>query len=94
MFLHNHAFTFLVLAVTAVLNEIAELEFPLSGVLYFVMFLLWCWLPYYVYRSMRVVYGNGRRTDAPQVLRDLYDLFRAARRHDAGGLLFTMYGLS
>jgi hypothetical protein len=24
------------------------------------MFLLWCYLPYYVYRSMRVVYANGR----------------------------------
>jgi len=24
------------------------------------MFLMWCWLPYYVYRSMRVVYADGR----------------------------------
>ena len=24
------------------------------------MFLLWCYLPWYVYRSMRVVYGEGR----------------------------------
>ena len=23
-------------------------------------FLLWCYLPYYVFRSMRVVYGEGR----------------------------------
>ena len=60
LFLHNHAFTFLLLAFTAILNEIAELEFPLSGILNLVMFLLWCYLPYYVYRSMRVVYANGR----------------------------------
>jgi hypothetical protein len=60
LFLHNHAFTFLLLAVTAILNEIAELRFPLAGVLSFVMFLMWCWLPYYVYRSMRVVYAEGR----------------------------------
>jgi hypothetical protein len=58
--LHNHAFTFLLHAVTAILNEIAELRFPLAGVLSFVMFLMWCWLPYYVYRSMRVVYAEGR----------------------------------
>jgi len=60
LFLHNHAFTYLLLAFTAILNEIAELRFPLSGVLNFIMFLTWCWLPYYVYRSMRVVYAEGR----------------------------------
>ena len=60
LFLHNHAFTFLLLAFTAILNEIAELKFPLAGVLKLVMFLMWCWLPYYVYRSMRVVYADGR----------------------------------
>ena len=60
LFLHNHAFTFLLLAVTAILNEIAELKFPGAGVLNLVMFLMWCWLPYYVYRSMRVVYAEGR----------------------------------
>ena len=60
LFLHNHAFTFLLLAVTAIMNEIAELKFPFAGVLNLVMFLMWCWLPYYVYRSMRVVYADGR----------------------------------
>jgi hypothetical protein len=60
LFLHNHAFTYLLLAFTAILNEIAELDFPGSGVLKFIMFLMWCWLPYYVYRSMRVVYADGR----------------------------------
>ena len=37
LFLHNHAFTFLLLAVTAILNEIAELGFPGAGVLNFVI---------------------------------------------------------
>jgi hypothetical protein len=60
LFLHNHAFTYLLLAVTAILNEIAELKFPLAGILSFVMFLIPCWLPWYVYRSMRVVYAEGR----------------------------------
>jgi len=60
LFLHNHAFTYLLLAFTAILNEIAELKFPGAGILNLVMFLMWCWLPYYVYRSMRVVYANGR----------------------------------
>ena len=60
LFLHNHAFTYLLLAVTAILNEITEPRFPGAGILSFVMFLMWCWLPWYVYRSMRVVYAEGR----------------------------------
>jgi uncharacterized protein DUF3667/uncharacterized protein DUF4286 len=60
LFLHNHAFTFLLLAVTAVMTRLAALEFPLAGLLNLAAFLLWCYLPYYVFRSMRVVYGEGR----------------------------------
>jgi hypothetical protein len=94
VFLHNHAFTFLVLAVTAVMNEVAELEFPLSGVLYFVMFLLWCWLPYYVYRSMRIVYGNGRALTLLKFLALSTIYFVLLGVTMLGGLLFTLYGLS
>jgi len=60
LFLHNHAFTFLLLGVTSILVALADLKFPLAGLFGFAAFLLWCWLPYYVFRSMRVVYGNGR----------------------------------
>jgi hypothetical protein len=60
LFLHNHAFTFLLLAVTSVLTKLSDLHFPLSGLLGLAAFLLWCYLPYYVFRSMRVVYGEGR----------------------------------
>ena len=94
VFLHNHAFTFLVLAVTAILNEIAELEFPLSGVLNLVMFLMWCWLPYYVYRSMRVVYGNGRALTLLKFLAISTIYFVLLGVTMLGGLLFTLYGLS
>jgi hypothetical protein len=94
VFLHNHAFTFLVLSVTALLNEIAELEFPLSGVLYFVMFLLWCWLPYYVYRSMRVVYGNGRALTFFKFFTISTIYFVLLGITMLAGLIYTMYGLS
>jgi hypothetical protein len=94
VFLHNHAFTFLVLAVTALLNEIAELEFPLSGVLNFVMFLLWCWLPYYVYRSMRVVYANGRALTLVKFFAISTIYFVLLGITMLGGLIYTMYGLS
>jgi hypothetical protein len=94
VFLHNHAFTFLVLAVTALLNEIAELEFPLSGVLNFVMFLMWCWLPYYVYRSMRVVYANGRALTLVKFFAISTIYFVLLGITMLGGLIYTMYGLS
>ncbi len=60
LFLHNHAFTFLLLAVTSVLTAAADLKLPLAGLSGFAAFLLWCYLPYYVFRSMRIVYGEGR----------------------------------
>lgn len=94
VFLHNHAFTFLLLGVTAILNEIAELEFPLSGTLYVVMFLMWCWLPYYIYRSMRVVYGNGRALTLFKFFTISTIYFVLLGVTMLGGLLFTMYGLS
>ena len=94
LFLHNHAFTFLLLAFTAVLNEVTELEFPLAGALNVVMFLLWCWLPYYVYRSMRVVYGNGRALTLLKFFAISTIYFVLLGVTMLGGLLFKMYGLS
>ena len=60
LFLHNHAFTFLLITVTTALNALSNLKFPLIGLLNFVMFLLFIYLIYYLFRSMRVVYGEGR----------------------------------
>ena len=60
VFLHNHAFTFLLIAVGQLLNALSNLEIPATGLLNFLIFLLYCYLPYYVFRSMRVVYGEGR----------------------------------
>jgi hypothetical protein len=60
VFLHNHAFTFLLIAVGQLLNALSNLKIPAAGLLNFLVFLLYCYLPYYVFRSMRVVYGEGR----------------------------------
>ncbi len=60
LFLHNHAFTFLLIGVMEVLDAIVNLKIPLAGFLNFIMFILCLYLPYYVFRSMRVVYGEGR----------------------------------
>jgi hypothetical protein len=58
------------------------------------MFLLWCWLPYYVYRSMRVVYGNGRALTLLKFFAISMIYFVLLGVTMLGGMLFTMYGLS
>ena len=60
VFLHNHAFTFLLIAVGELMGALSNLKIPATGLLKFLIFLLYCYLPYYVFRSMRVVYGEGR----------------------------------
>jgi hypothetical protein len=94
LFLHNHAFTFLLMGATSILGAIADLEFPMAGLLDFASFLLWCWLPYYVYRSMRVVYGNGRALTLLKfvVISLIYVTLLGVTL--LGAMVFTMYGLS
>jgi hypothetical protein len=60
LFLHNHAFMFLLFTAAVGLNWLSSIDLPLSGLFGFLEFLLFLYLPYYVYRSMRVVYGDGR----------------------------------
>ncbi len=60
LFLHNHAFTFLLLGTMQTFGTIAKLGVPLVGLLNLPILLLLLYLPYYVFRSMRVVYGQGR----------------------------------
>jgi Protein of unknown function (DUF3667)/Domain of unknown function (DUF4286) len=60
LLLHNHAFTFLLIGATEILSTIADLKIPFVGILGFGIFALFIYLPYYVFRSMRVVYGEGR----------------------------------
>jgi len=60
LFLHNHAFTFLLLAGAVALDALSSVDLSLFRFFGFLEFLLLVYLPYYVYRSMRVVYGEGR----------------------------------
>jgi len=60
LFLHSHAFIYLLLAATAVTMALSTIELPLFGFFGFLTFILYAYLPYYVFRSMRVVYGEGR----------------------------------
>jgi hypothetical protein len=65
LFLHVHAFVFLWLIATSLVNAVTQLELPLVGMLGALNVALMLCLPWYVYRAMRVVYGDGpRRTVA------------------------------
>lgn len=59
-FLHAHAFLFLTLTLTSVSNAIMRLGAPLVGLLGVLNLLLALYVPYYIFRTMRVVYGESR----------------------------------
>jgi hypothetical protein len=59
-FLHSHAFLFLVLTLNSIVNAIMSLDLPLVSLLGVVTVALMAYVPYYVFRAMRVVYGEGR----------------------------------
>jgi hypothetical protein len=63
-FLHSHAFVFLALAVTSVMNAIMSLKLPLVGLLGIVNLVLMLYVPWYIFRAMRVIYGEGRARTA------------------------------
>jgi hypothetical protein len=94
LFLHNHAFAFLLIGVSTILDAIMGLKLPFVGVLGFVNFLLYIYLFWYVYKSMRVVYGEGR-------FKTLLKYFTIATIYVVllgvtmlAGLVYTMIGLS
>ena len=94
LFLHNHAFTFLLMGVAAILSAISDLGFPFAGVFGFAAFLAYCWLPFYVYRSMRVVYGNGRALTFLKffTISTIYFLLLGVTM--LAGLVYAMWSLS
>ena len=76
LLVHNHACVFLTTMLAWVL---AKLVHPLAGVIQFVVFVYLAW---YIFRSMRVVYRQGRwLTGAKFVV--LAVLVHAVRRHHA-----------
>jgi hypothetical protein len=68
LFLHVHALLFLWLALTSVINAVATLEIPFVGLLGVVSLLMMAYLPWYVLRAMRVVYGQSRPLTAAKFM--------------------------
>ncbi len=94
LFLHNHAFTFLLVAVTQLLGAVANLPVPLIGVLHLVGFLMYLYLPYYVFRSMRVVYAEGRLKTTLKFLSLVTIYFVLLGVTMLAGLVYTMLALA
>lgn len=94
LFLHNHAFTFLLILVSQIISAIGLLKLPFIGVLGFVNFLLFLYLFYYVYRSMRVVYGEGRLKTSLKFLALVSIYFLLLGVTMMAGLVYSVLSLS
>jgi hypothetical protein len=94
LFLHNHAFMFVLLAATTFINAVAAIQVPLIGLLGILNLALFAYLPYYVYRAMRVVYGDGPAMTVFKfaTLTLIYLLLLSATM--LAGLVYAVLGLS
>ena len=94
LFLHNHAFTFLLILATQIVSAVTLLKLPFIGVLGFVNFLLFLYLFYYIYRSMRVVYGEGRLKTAFKFIALVSIYFLLLGITMMAGLVYSVLSLS
>ena len=94
LFLHNHAFTFLLLGVSSIVSAVSELPVPFLGVIDLINVVLTFYLFWYVYRSMRVVYAEGRlKTTLKYIsLSSIYFVLLGVTM--MAGLIYAMLSLS
>lgn len=81
LFLHTHAFLFIYLTFMSLLEQPGRLGLPVGPLTGLVAFALTAYLAYYVFRAMRVVYGEGR-------------LRTAVKFGAIGGAYFVLLGLT
>jgi hypothetical protein len=94
LFLHNHAFTFLVLGLSSIVSAASELPVPFVGLLDLVNVVLTFYTVWYVFRSMRVVYGQGRLATTFKFLAIGTIYFVLLGITLLAGMLFAMYKVS
>ncbi|MGQ0430696.1 MAG: DUF4286 family protein [Gammaproteobacteria bacterium] len=94
LFLHNHSFTFLLLGTTDIVDAIAGLDVPLIRAVGILNVALYAWLPWYLFRSMRVVYAEGRLSTSLKftVISVIYLVLLGLTM--LAGLIYAMYQLS
>ncbi len=61
LYFHTHSLTFLALLASSLVGLLGRPGLPGAGLFELVSSLLVAWVPYYVFRAMRVVYGESRR---------------------------------
>jgi hypothetical protein len=93
LFLHVHAFVFLLLIVTSLVNAVAQLELPFVGLLGALNLALMLYLPWYVYRAMRVVYRDGPRRTVVKMVAMGTGYFFILALTMAIGLVYSMLSL-
>jgi hypothetical protein len=91
--LHSHAFVFLALSVTLAANAIMRLDLPLVGVLDLVNLAVMLYLPWYVFRAMQVIYGQGRVLTAIKFIAISLIYFVLLGVTMAAGLVYSMLSL-
>lgn len=92
-FLHTHALVFTWLALAAILEALTTLELPLVGWLGAIIAPMMLYLPYYVFRAMRVVYGDGRALTAVKFVSIATIYFVLLGVTFAVGLVYTALSL-
>ena len=93
MFLHVHAFVFLWLAVNTLINFVAALKLPLIGWFGLVALPLMAYVPYYVFRAMRVVYGESRVRTAVKLVAISQMYFVLLALIMSAGIVYSMLSL-
>jgi len=91
--LHSHAFIFLALTLSSVANALMRLDLPLVGLLDLVNLALILYVPWYVFRAMRVVYGEGRARTAVKFVVISVIYFALLGVTMAAGLVYSMLSL-
>jgi hypothetical protein len=91
--LHSHAFVFLALTLSAVANAIMRLDLPLVGLLDLLNLALMLYVPWYIIRAMRVVYGDSRARTAVKfaVISLIYFVLLGITM--AAGIVYSMLSL-
>ncbi|HSO06190.1 MAG TPA: DUF3667 domain-containing protein [Pelomicrobium sp.] len=89
LFLHTHAFVFLALSAKAIIDALMSLPLPGVGLLGIAVFALFLYLPWYVFRAMRVVYGEGRLRTAVKFIALSFIYFVLLGVTMVGGVLYS-----
>jgi hypothetical protein len=94
VFLHNHAFVFVALTISGIGSAIGHAVPKAAGFADLFSFALFLYVAWYVFRSMRVVYGEGRFKTTLKFLAITTIYFVLLGVTMLSGFVYTMYQLA